>query len=116
MKFIANENFPRASFILLKEKGIDIQHIGDTFAGITDAEVMGFSQQENRIIITFDADYGELVFKKGYSAEGVIYLRFQEFSPEVPGQIILDLLAREDINLEGYFTVVDEGKLRQRKI
>ena len=33
--------------------------------GVTDDEVMKYAISEDRIIITFDRDYGELVFKYG---------------------------------------------------
>lgn len=116
MKFLANENFPRASFIILKNSGFDIKHIGDSYQGVKDEEVMLIAQEEGRIIITFDSDYGELVFKKGLPSNGVIYLRLGELTPELPAQIVLDITKREEIKLEGHFTVLDEGKLRQRKI
>jgi predicted nuclease of predicted toxin-antitoxin system len=39
--------------------------------GISDEEVIELSIRQNRIIITFDSDYGELVFKHGYKPKGV---------------------------------------------
>jgi len=80
MKFLANENIPRASFRFLKDKGWDIEHIGETNMGVTDKEVMELAISEDRIIITFDSDYGELVYKYGYKPTGVIYLRIQDFT------------------------------------
>lgn len=50
MKFLANENFPLSSFSILQNKGYDIDHIGNTRPGITDEQVMGIAQTENRII------------------------------------------------------------------
>ncbi len=56
MRFLANENIPNASYKYLKNKGWDIEHIGETNMGITDEEVMEFAIREDRIIITFDSD------------------------------------------------------------
>ncbi|MDX2136121.1 MAG: DUF5615 family PIN-like protein [Saprospiraceae bacterium] len=116
MKFLANENFPVASFLILKGGGMDIKHIGISNPSISDEAVMQLAKSEDRVIITFDGDYGELVFKKGYPTAGVIYLRIKEFMPEMPARIIKDLLAMEGIIWNGYFSVFDDGKLRQRKI
>lgn len=88
MKFLANENFPIASFKILNNIGWDIEQIGNTNNGITDNEVMAIAMNESRIIITFDSDYGELVFKYGYKPPGVIYLRIQDFKPEYPGKFV----------------------------
>ncbi|MFO8067520.1 MAG: DUF5615 family PIN-like protein [Bacteroidales bacterium] len=80
MKFLANENFPLKSVKLLKEAGYDIKSIGVEFTGIRDDEVINFAVNEKRNILTFDRDYGELIFKKGYKPkEGIIYFRWEEF-------------------------------------
>jgi len=84
MKLLADENFPFSSFKFLENLEYDIIHIGKDFPSITDREVMEFSMNENRIIITFDSDYGELVFKYGYQSIGVIYLRLKDFKPQYP--------------------------------
>ena len=116
MKFLANENFPKASFDILLEEGYDIEHIGETNPSVSDEEVMKIAQEEGRIIITFDSDYGELVFKMGIPTVGVVFLRIKDFPPELPAQLIMDLIQMEEVFIEGYFTVLDEGRLRQRKI
>lgn len=116
MKFLANENFPFSSFNFLLDQGCNILHVASSMSGINDEDVMNYSIKEDRVIITFDSDYGELVFKKGYKPHGVIYLRLQNFLPDFPGKLILSLLNNEDLNFSGYFTVVDENQIRQRKI
>lgn len=116
MKFLANENFPIKSFNFLVAKGFDIKHVSEEQAGITDEEVIKFSTLEHRIIITFDSDYGELVFKKGLKPEGVIYIRIKSFSPLFPGELILNLIENSGISFQSKFTVVDENQIRQRDI
>ncbi len=76
MKLLANENFPLTSVRILKNAGYDIKAIGIEFAGILDSEVIEIATIEERTILTFDRDYGELIFRKGYKPEaGIIYLR-----------------------------------------
>lgn len=116
MKFLANENFPKSSYLLLKNENLDIVHIGLTHSSISDHEVMVLAISENRIILTFDSDYGELVFKMGYKPEGVVFMRIKEFAPHYPAELILDLLNNREIPLIGKFTVIDEEQIRQRNI
>lgn len=116
MRFLANENFPLQSFHLLVQNEVDIKHVSEGHAGITDEEVIEFSKKESRVIITFDSDYGELVFKKGLKPEGVIYLRMKSFNPTSPEELILSLLKDSVISFESKFTVVDENQIRQRDI
>ena len=116
MKYLANENFPVTSAKILKENGLDIEHIGETDMGIRDDEVIGKAISENRIIITFDSDYGELVYKYGYKPPGVIYLRIKKFTPEYPANLLLELIDEGDLEFEALFTVIDDNQIRQRKI
>jgi len=61
--FLANENFPRPSTVLLRESGFTVKSIQEDCPGIMDAEVMKIAIENNLIILTFDSDYGELIFK-----------------------------------------------------
>ena len=75
-KLLANENFPLKSVKTLINEGYDIKSISLEFPGITDHEVIKIAQVEERIILTFDRDYGELVFKHGFCPPaGIIYFR-----------------------------------------
>jgi len=116
MKLLANENFPQSSVKILKEAGYDIVSVGDEFAGILDSEVIDFANKEHRIILTFDRDYGELIFKRGYRpSAGVIYLRWEIFQPEEPGKYLIELLSTKNILYENTLTVVSNDNIRQRK-
>ncbi len=64
MKLLANENFPLRSVSYLREKGFDIKAIGVESPSIKDREVMEIAMREDRLILTFDRDYGELIFRQ----------------------------------------------------
>jgi len=116
MKFLANENIPLASNQYLEKKGYDIIHVGVVNSSITDEEVMKLAIMENRVIITFDRDYGNLVFRDGYQPPGVIYLRLQDYPPIYPGEFVHALIESDTYMFEGQFTVASENHIRQRKI
>lgn len=86
LKFLANENFPLKSIEFLKSKNFDIISIGLDSPSIKDTEVMSIAIKEERTILTFDRDYGELIFKHNYKpAKGVVYLRINNYIPDRPG-------------------------------
>ena len=115
MKLLANENFPLTSVKILEESGYDITYIGTTFSGVSDSEVMQIAIDEMRTILTFDRDYGELIFRKGFKPEkGVIYLRWSDFKPDEPGNYLRDLFLAGEINFDGKLTVINENTVRQR--
>ncbi|MBC8004951.1 MAG: DUF5615 family PIN-like protein [Verrucomicrobia bacterium] len=116
MKLLANENFPISSIKILKDAGYDIVAVGKEFAGILDSEVIDYAIKEHRTIITFDRDYGELIFKKGYKPlAGVIYLRWNSFQPNEPGDYLIELFKSNKIQYEGMLTVISLDNIRQRK-
>jgi predicted nuclease of predicted toxin-antitoxin system len=114
MKFLANENFPGPSIALLQDHGIDILSIAKQFQGISDQQVMRIAIKEERIILTHDSDYGELIFKYGYKPqEGVIYFRMFNFGPSDPAKVLLELINKKT-NFKNQLTVIDDRSIRQR--
>jgi len=117
MKFLANENFPLASVRRLRVAHHDIASVIEDAPGITDHEVLTRAQKEGRIVVTFDRDYGELLYRKEFSATmGIVYFRFHPYSPLEPAEMLLDLLKLEGIELMGKFTVVERKGVRQRSL
>lgn len=116
MKLLANENIPIASVTYLKSAGFDIIAVGDENFGITDKEVMELAIKENRTIITYDSDYGELIFKYGYKPEaGVIYIRILPSDPLEAGKLTEQLITESKVDIERTLTVLDSNSIRQKK-
>ncbi len=116
MKILANENFPISSVNFLKAQGFDVKFVGGECPGVEDEEVMSIASSENRTIVTFDRDYGELIFKYGFKpAGGVIYLRLQKFEPEEPGKLLANVIEDDSLEFQQKLTVIDAYSIRQRK-
>ena len=117
MKFLANENFPLKSVLFLREAGHDIASITEDSPGIKDEEVLVRAVKEQRIILTFDRDYGELIYKRKLPVpKGLVYFRFQPATPEEPGELLFDLITISDVIWEGRFTTMERERLRQRPL
>lgn len=117
MRFLANENIPIDTVNKLRSAGHDVLAVIELMPGATDNRVLELAHLESRVILTFDRDYGELIYKyKMPKPEGVLYLRFVPLTPEEPAEYILRLLANEMIALENKFTVARRDRLRQRPL
>lgn len=116
MKFLANENFPLPSTKLLRELGFDVKSIAEEMFGISDNEVIIVAQSEQRIILTFDSDYGEIIYRHGLdNPPPVIYFRDKGLEPLFAGRILQHLISNTEISIENAFTVVDAKNIRQRQ-
>jgi len=117
MRFLANENFPLRSVHRLREAGHDIEAVIEDSPGVKDREVLARAASEHRIALTFDRDYGELIHRRRLSVPtGVVYFCFAPATPEEPAEHLLKLVAISSLSLQGEFTVVERGRVRQRPL
>ena len=116
MRFLANENIPRESVLTLRESGHDVVSASERCPGASDERVMHIANEEKLTIITFDLDYGALIFQKGLPLPaGILLLRFQPITSLEPAQYVARLLSLQ-IELEGKFTTGDRDRVRQRPL
>ena len=116
MRFLANENFPLPSVRLLREAGHDVVSISEETPGITDSQVLSRAVSEQRIILTFDRDYGVMIYRLKLPHSPVVFLRYDPLSPEEPAHHILRLLRIPELVLLNRFTVADRINIRQRPL
>lgn len=116
MRFLANENFPLPSVHLLRRAGHDVVSITEESPGIADDQILRRAIGDERVILTFDRDYGELIYRIGMPAAAVLYLRYDPNSPQEPALHILRLLQIADLDLTHRFTVADRERIRQRPL
>ncbi len=114
VRLLLNENFPAPSVTILRAAIFDILSISEVHAGMTDSEVLALAVREQRWLVTFDRDYGELLFARGHEAPpAVLLLRVRSYRPHEPAEWIQQL-ARDEESCLGRFTVFDGETLRSR--
>ena len=112
MRLLANENVAAVVVRALRADGHEVAWILELSPGSTDEVVLELALIENRVLLTFDKDFGELAFRLGQPAtHGVILLRPRLLSPEYLVRFARAVLAQEH-SWEGQFTVAEEGRLR----
>jgi predicted nuclease of predicted toxin-antitoxin system len=117
MRFLANENFPAASVQHLRQSGHDVLYVSENFPSVEDEVVLRWARDEQRFMLTFDRDYGELIFKHQLPVPlGVIYLRFDPATPLEPAEMLLRLLQLPAMEWSGRFTVLTRDQIRQRHL
>ncbi|GAK57316.1 hypothetical protein U27_04281 [Candidatus Vecturithrix granuli] len=115
MRCLANENFPLKSVFLLRTADHDVTSITEDSPGIKDQEVLERAVREQRFVLTFDRDYGELIYKRKLPTPiGIIYFRFDPLTPEEPGEHLLELFRLKHLTWEGKFSTIERRRVRQR--
>jgi predicted nuclease of predicted toxin-antitoxin system len=110
-QFIADENIPKETVDLLKKQGVDIVSITKFASGLSDQEVLNLANENGRIVITFDKDFGQLIFKEKRKTKGLILLRF---APKTPQQIAkrIQQVLTISINMENSVITVKKDSIR----
>lgn len=82
MRFLANENVLGDVVTSLQHAGHDVAWGRADAPGSQDEDVLERALREDRILLTFDKDFGELAWQRGLPAScGVILLRLAMPSP-----------------------------------
>ena len=112
MRILANENFPFDAVSALRDYGHDVVWIRTEAPGSSDTEVLDRAQREDRILITFDKDFGELAYHRKFSAlSGIILFRISSSSSMQVARIAVAAIeSREDWS--GHFAVVEDKRIR----
>ncbi len=115
IQLIADENIPIETVKLLKSCGIDIILATEISRGLSDRSLLEAARQKGRIIITFDQDFGQLIFKEKLKTNGLILLRFIPKSPQQIAKRVNALLASK-IAIENYVVTLREDTIRVTRI
>lgn len=108
---------PAPSIRLLRAAGLDVESVREIAAGTRDPDVLAHAREREPVLITFDRDFGELVYRFGSPVPaGIIYLRLSPADPEEAARVLLDLLGMEEVVFLGRFSVVDRDRVRQRPL
>lgn len=76
MRFLANENFPGAAVTALEAAGHDVVWVRRAAPGMSDPDVLAWAVREDRLLLTFDKEFGELAKASALPRTcGVILLR-----------------------------------------
>ncbi len=83
----------------------------------TDEEIVQMAQQENRIILSTDLDFGAILAHSLKVIPGVILFRVEYASTEKISRLLKELFARfKQENLINVIVVVEETRIRVRKL
>ncbi len=90
----------------------DVSSIYEDYRGESDTFVLDKAQFEERILITNDKDFGEMVFRHKRPHSGVILLRLANEQPMKTIAALRGLLERYSDQLAENFVVVTETAVR----
>jgi predicted nuclease of predicted toxin-antitoxin system len=112
LRILANENIPGDAVALLRQSGHDVAWIRTDSPGASDNANLARAVAEQRLLLTFDKDFGELVFHRGQEAScGIVLFRISTSSSSAAAEMIVSILDSRD-DWPGQFSVIDDRRIR----
>ena len=115
-RLLADQNVPGAVVAALRQQGHDVAWILEDAPGSPDPDVLERAQQDGRVLVTFDKDFGELAFHRGLAASvGIVLFRITLTSPEHARRVAVAAFASR-AEWAGQFAVVEDDRIRLRAL
>ncbi|MGH7140526.1 MAG: DUF5615 family PIN-like protein [Pirellulales bacterium] len=112
MLFLADESSDFAVARALRAAGHEVATVADIAPRADDDQVLQLARNEQRILLTEDKDFGQLVFADQQANGGVILMRYPANArSSLPGDV-LRLVAIRGSDLVGRFVVMKPGRYR----
>ena len=100
----------------LRSDGHDLLYVQEIAPGTDDETVLQMAADQQRILLTEDKDFGELVVRLKLPAYGIVLLRMNPADSGAKLARLRDLLVHHVHRLPGSFVVLDRKKVRFRTL
>jgi predicted nuclease of predicted toxin-antitoxin system len=118
VRFLIDECLPARIAELLRAAGHDCAHVYELgLGGQPDEQIMAAADRENRILVSADTDFGELLANAPVLAPSVILLRRTDKQARSLTAVILANLAQITDDLAaGALVVISDARIRARRL
>lgn len=116
MKFLADECCDAGLVAALREAGHDVLYAIEDYAGASDDEILLKAHNENRILLTEDKDFGELVYRLEKRAAGIVLIRIDVRERHLKWPRLKRLIEQYEDRLPGHFVIVHTSNFRFRPL
>jgi len=116
MNFFADEGLDFPLVDLLRQKLYRVIYAAEEMPGASDDYILQKAVQENCILITKDKDFGEMVIRRNILSIGVVLIRIEKLNLPENCLLVANFIAKYEPELSNSFTVIQEDKIRIRKL
>jgi len=116
MKLLLDQGLPRSAAALLRSHEIDAIHVGEIgFSNADDKTLIHLAEQQDRIVVTLDADFHAILALSGLGKPSVIRIRIEGLKAEPLVFLLQALLAERGAELvRGSLVTVQPNRVRIR--
>ena len=118
IRLLLDQGLPRRAVAELNEAGVDTAHVAELgMSRAPDAAILDEATRTERVVVTLDSDFAQLVATGGLARPSIVHLRLQGLAVRRTGTLLVALLAEVAAELEaGAIVSVGEAGYRVRRI
>ena len=116
MRWLADECVDAGLVAQLRAANHEVAYTAESHAGSLDKQVLALALGENRLLLTEDKDFGDLVFRSRMEAPGVILLRLGPQHRHLKWGRLEAAIKQFGATLFGRYVVIDETRMRSRPL
>ena len=116
LRFLIDEDVPRSTTRVLRDAGFDVINVHEAgLQGKRDDKVFEYAQSENRLLITCDMDFSNILKFPPSKNHGILVVRVPDSEPiDVFNREVLNAVRGVGENLIHHLAIVEIGKVRLR--
>lgn len=116
MKLLLDQGLPRSAKLHLETAGVDAAQVGELrMSAATDEEILDFATASDRVVVTLDADFHNLLAERSAQRPSVIRIRIEGLKGPQAATTILKAIAVASDELEaGAAVSVTSSNVRVR--
>ena len=118
MKLLLDQGLPRSAAALLCEAGINAIHVADIgFSAADDTDILQRAQEDERVVVTLDADFHALLALTEAISPSVIRIRIERLRAQALTNLLLTVVGEceEDLK-QGAVVTVEPSRIRVRRL
>ena len=118
MRFLLDMNLPPQLAIWLRSQGHDAVHVvDDGFGASSDQEILVRAVMENRIVVSFDLDFGDILAAARQSGTGAVLLRLRSArQAHIRQRLQVAIAQAGEAMEEGAVVLVEDARIRVRRM
>jgi predicted nuclease of predicted toxin-antitoxin system len=113
MKLLLDAHISRRIIAILEARGHDLLRASTFALRTSDESILRRAAAEDRIVVTSDKDFGELVFRVKQRSAGVILLRIDVASEQERAAVVEKFWPQIEAAVPGHFVVVTSRTVRR---
>ena len=118
MRLLLDQGLPRTAADLLRQAGIDAIHVGEiAYTTAADADILQRGRDDERVVVTLDADFHMLLALTAATTPSVIRIRIEGLRADALAALLQSVVSQcTDDLVEGAAVSVQERHLRIRRL